>query len=254
MAKIALALALFPFMAAAGCRSAVVRVPVSAEDLKRAEIAMNEGDVALARREHYPALIKYLLASTLNPNSPMIFSKLGIAYSRLRFYPDAIEAFNRSIALDSKYSYAYNNLGAVFFADGDKKKAESLFRKAISIKPEEASFHVNLGTLLIEKKKYDKGLQELRKGLALDPDILKRTAGDSLVASSTQMTSPERNYSMARLYASMGNAERALENLQMALTHGFTDLQAVRKEKDFDPIRNDEKFVAFMKYAAQIIR
>jgi len=144
---------------AVACRTAIVRVPVPPEDAMRANTASAEGDIAFARREYYPALIKYLLASTLNPNSEHIFNKLGIAYSRLRYYPDAVEAFLRSIALNPKYPYSYNNLGSVYFAEDNKKKAESYFRKAISLKEDEASFHVNLGTLLMEKKKFDKGVQ-----------------------------------------------------------------------------------------------
>ncbi|MBZ5497568.1 MAG: tetratricopeptide repeat protein [Acidobacteriia bacterium] len=239
---------------AAGCRPATVRVPVAPEDLARANTVATEGDIAFARKDYYAALIKYLEAGRLNPNSEYVQNKLGITYSRLRFYPEAISAFNRSIALDPKYSFSYNNLGSVYFADNNKKKAEAYFRKAIGLKNDEASFHINLGTLLFEKGKYEKGLQELRKGLSLDPDIMKRSVGDGLVAAVAQKSSAEKNYFMARFYASMGNAERAVENLQQALTNGFTNLEALRTEKDFDPIRQDEKFIAFMKYAAQLIK
>jgi tetratricopeptide (TPR) repeat protein len=127
-------------------------------------------------------------------------------------------------------------------------------RKAISLKRDEASFHVNLGTLLSENKKYEKGLQELRKGLSVDPDILKKSEGEGLVAETAQKNTAEQNYFMARFYASMGNADRAVESLQQALTHGFTNLEALRTEKGFDPIRRNEKSIAFMKYAAQLLR
>lgn len=237
-----------------GCRPAVVRVKVSSEDLMRANVATGEGDIAFARKDYYSALIKFLEAGRLNPNSEYIFNKLGITYSRLRFYPQAIAAFNISIGLNSKYSYSYNNLGSVYFADNNRRKAESCFRKAISLKNDEASFHINLGTLLFENRKYENGLQELRKGLALDPDILKKSEGSSLVAAISQKNTAEKNYFMARFYASQGDTDRAVENLQLALTNGFTNLDAIRTEKDFDPIRKQEKFVAFMKYAAQVLK
>lgn len=247
------AFALTLFGVAASCRLAVVRVPVSPEDAALSNKAAAEGDIAFARKDYYAALIKYLEAGRYNPNSEYICNKQGITYSRLHLYTEAISAFNRSIALNPKYSYSYNNLGSVYFADNNKKKAEACFRKAISVKSDEASFHVNLGTLLLEKNKVEQGKQELRKGLSLDPDILRRTMGDSLAAPISQK-SPEKSYSWARFYASVGNVDRAVESLQQALTYGFTNLEAIRTEKDFDPIRQDEKFVAFMKYATQLIK
>jgi len=248
------ALFLFLLAVAAGCRPAVVRVPISPEDARRANLASAEGDVAFARRDYYAALIKYLEASRLNPNSEYIYNKMGITYSRLRDYPRAMEAFTRSIGLNSKYAFSYNNLGSVYFAQNNKKKAESYFRRAIGLKNDEASFHVNLGTLYFESKRGAKGLEEWRKALALDPDILKKTEGLSVSAASSQKNASETNYLMARLFASMGNAELAVQKLQVALTNGFTDLEALNKEHDFDPIRKDEKFIAFMKYANQLLK
>jgi tetratricopeptide (TPR) repeat protein len=236
------------------CRPAAVRVKVSEDDLMRANVVAGEADVLFARKDYYAALIKYLEASRLNPNSEYVFNKMGITYSRLRFYTQAIESFRRSIELNPKYSYSYNNLGSVYFADNNKKKAEQCFRKAINLKADEASFHVNLGTLLFENKRFEDGLAELRKGLALDPDILKKSEGSGLVAAISQRNTAEKNYFMARFYASQGDVEHAVENLQLALANGFTNLDAIRTEKDFDPIRKEEKFIAFMKYATQLIK
>ncbi len=59
---------------------------------------------------------------------------------------------------------------------------------------------------------------------------------------------------MARLFASMGDVEAAVESLKQALTTGFSDIEAIHKERDFDPIREDERFQAFMKTAALLTR
>src|SRR5262249_21785391 len=129
----------------AGCRPAVVRTPVPSEKILSANEAAREADIAFARRDFYAALIKYLEATRSNPNSEYIYNKLGITYSQLQYYPEATNAFERAIALNSKYAYPYNNLGSVYFATSDKAKAERCFRKAISLNPDVASFHVNLG-------------------------------------------------------------------------------------------------------------
>ena len=153
-----------------GCGgTTIVRVPIPAADIIKANEAARDADLSFARRDFYASLIKYLEAGRLNPNSEFIYNKLGIAYSQLQYYDEATNAFQRSIGLNPKYPYSYNNLGTVRFATGEKKSAEKFFRKAISLSPNTASFHVNLGTLYFEMGKMQKGMVEYRKGLAIDP-------------------------------------------------------------------------------------
>jgi tetratricopeptide (TPR) repeat protein len=237
-----------------GCAPPVVRVPVSNESVIKSNQIAGEADILFARKDYYAALIKYLEAGRLNPNSEYVQNKTGIAYSQLKYYTEATSAFQRSMGLNPKYSYAYNNLGTVYFAAGDKKKAEGSFKKAISLNPNVASFHVNLGSLYFEKKKFDKGMVEWKKGLALDPGVMGKSEGINLAAGGSKGSASERSYFMARLYASMGDAGHAVESLQQALNAGFTNIAAITSEKDFDPIRGDERFQEFMKTAALLNR
>ncbi len=233
-----------------GCpQEVVVHVEVPTENVLRANEASQEGDLAFARRDYYAALIKYLEASRLNPNSYAILNKLGIAYSQLKYYSDAGPAFRRAIGLNPKFAYAYNNLGTVYFATDDKSKAEKYFKKAIVLKEDVASFHINLGTLYFEKGKYEKGMTELRRGLILDPGISGRGEGSALTQAPSKSSSNEKSYFLARVYASMGDVDRAVENLKQALSTGFTNIDAIRREPDFDKIRQDTKFIAFMQQA-----
>jgi protein O-mannosyl-transferase len=247
LAGILLILACAPL---ASCARHAVRVPVSQEDLIRANEAVQEGDKAFSKSEDYPALIKYLEASRLNPNSEYVFNKLGMAYARLKFYREATAAFLQSIALNSKYEYAFNNLGSVYFAQRDNKKAEKYFLKAIRLSGKVASFHVNLGTLYFETKKYNAAMAEFHQAMQFDPDILKSAQGVNLSAEVvTGGGDFRKHYLMARLYASTGDAVRAVESLQKALAGGFTDLDSIEKEPDFNPIRQDKGFIELMRKA-----
>jgi tetratricopeptide (TPR) repeat protein len=237
---------------ATGCGPRVVRVPVSPEDFIKANEASSEGDMATARKDYYAALIKYLEAGRLNPNSEAIANKLGIAYSRLKYYPEAAAAFERSIALNPKYAFSYNNLGTVYFATQNLKKAEKLYKKAIGLNPDIASFHLNLGTLHFERKRFEPGMKELRRALALDPNIL--TKSDAVTLAGNATPSSEKSYFMARIYAAAGDVDHAVESLELAIKTGFTDLQAIYKEPDFNPIREHEKFVAFLKNAEILLK
>ena len=227
-------------------------MPVSQENLARKR-REPEGDLAFARRDFYAALIKYLEASRLNPNSQYISNKLGIAYSQLKYYTEATGAFQRAIALDRKFAFAYNNLGTVYFALDDKKSAERYFRKAVSLQDNVASFHINLGTLLLRRANSRRAWRSCARGWSSIPGFSGRAERKPAGLSSRSNTT-ERSYFMARVYASMGDVDRAVDNLQQALNSGFTDIDAIRREPDFDKIRQETRFVAFMQQATLITK
>ena len=235
-----------------GYSSKKPQVSVSKEDVARANEALNDGDIAFSRKDYYAALIKYLEAVRINPKSEYLYNRLGIAYSQLKIYGEAISAFRQSIKLNPKYPYAYNNIGSVYFAQRNLRKAENFFKKAVSLKEEEASFHMNLGSLYLEKKKKDKAMAEWHKSLSLDPDIFSKRSAASLSSSGGSLV--ERYYFLARILAASGNVESAIENLKLAITNGFTDIDSIGKQHDFDPVRNDERFIDFMQNAALLIK
>jgi tetratricopeptide (TPR) repeat protein len=111
---------------------------------------------------------------------------------------------------------------------------------------------MNLGSLYLEKKKRDKALAEWRKSLELDPRIFSRRSAASLSSSGSSL--PERYYFLARLFALNGNMDSVIENLKLAVANGFTDIEAIKKEHDFDLIRKDERFIKFLKDASLLIR
>ena len=77
------ALLLPAIILAAACGPKIARVPVSTENIIRANELARDGDSAFARKDFYSALIRYLEASRLNANSEYIQNKLGITYSQL---------------------------------------------------------------------------------------------------------------------------------------------------------------------------
>jgi tetratricopeptide (TPR) repeat protein len=235
-----------------GSSSKKAQGSVSKEDVARANEALNEGDIAFSRKDYYAALIKYLEAARINPQSEYLYNRLGIAYSQLKFYGEATTAFRRSIKLNPKYPFAYNNLGSVFFAQTNLRKAEKYFKKAINLKEDEASFHMNLGSLYLERKKKDKAMAEWQRSLALDPGIFSKRSAASLASSGGSLM--ERYYFLARIFASSGNVESAIENLKLAITQGFNDIESINKQRDFDPVRKDERFVEFIQSAALLIK
>jgi tetratricopeptide (TPR) repeat protein len=236
-----------------GCLHKPVQVSVEEEDVKRANKALMEGDLAFNRKEYYPALLKYLEGVRRNPNNENIYNRLGITYAQLKFYESAEEALRQAIQLNPRFSYAWNNLGSTFFLQKKLKKAEKYLKKAIQLNKQEASFHLNLGNLYLEKKHPREAILEWRMALALDPQALTRGSAVNLTAEGR--TSPmERSYLMARLFAAQKNVDLAIENLKLAYENGFSDVAAIEKQQDFDSIRRDPAFENFLKNMTLLIR
>lgn len=237
------------FMGTAGLAGQTPRaknfVP-NASYLATANQRLGEGDILMARKEHYPALMKYLEASRLNPDSEIIFNKLGIVYSQLALNKEAVQALNRAITINKRYSYAYNNLGSVYFATRELGKAEKNFKKAIRLNSRIASFHYNLGAVYFEKKKFKNGEQEYRKALELDRGIFSREDTINLKAPAESLKNPERFYYLARIYAFLNNVDKTIECLKSASDLHYKVVENVDKDVAFDTLRNDKRFVDFI--------
>jgi tetratricopeptide (TPR) repeat protein len=233
----------------AGCGHRVVRVPVSMEDLLKANAYTREGNEAYKNEDYYAALIKYLMAGEANPNSEYISNYIGIAYLKLQYPDKAIEAFQRSIALNSKIPSSYNNLGSAYFAGKNYKKAEKYYKKAIKMKREEASFYLNLGQLYFETKKQDKAIQAWRKGLSLDPELLNRKNSLNISVAGENVAPKDRYFFMARIYAVAGDIPKTIESLENALMNGFSEIEQIQTASEFDSIRRDKRFLKFMESA-----
>jgi tetratricopeptide (TPR) repeat protein len=237
----------------AGCNPKAVQIPVTDQNSKRSNELAQEGDAAFYRKDNYAALIKYLEAVRLNPNNENFLNRLGIQYVQLNLYDEARKAFQNALDLNPRLSFAWNNLGAVYFFQRKLRRAERHFKKAISLKPDEPSFHVNLGKLYLDKKKGANAKIEWSKAIALDPGALSKSSAASLAIAGG--TPPMKYYyHIACFFASKGNVERAIENLQLAYKNRFSDVKAIEKEPDFNPIRQDPRFVEFTKDLSLQIR
>ncbi len=240
---------LFFFFAVGSCgEPKVVRITVPPEKIQQSAQLVREGDQFFSRKEYYPALGKYTEAVKLNPNNEYIHNKIGISYSALGFFREAEQAVKRSLALNSKYLYAHNNLGTIYFAQGDLGRAIKCFKAAIKMAPNVASFYVNLGQVYLEKNNFEAAMECLRKAKQLDPAVFSRE-NSLAIPSQAGKPNPEKSYSLARIYAASGDVDRTIKHLADALLHGFTHLDWVDSETDFDAIRGDSKFALFLSEA-----
>ena len=115
------------------------------------------------------------------PDYARAWAGIAVAYERLagsaytvlapkEAFPKAKAAAMRAVTLDSSLSEPYAFLGwASFVFDRDWTTAESQFRRAIRLNPNDASAHQNYALLLVRMGRFDEAVREVKRRRELDP-------------------------------------------------------------------------------------
>jgi len=107
-----------------------------------AEKYMQEGLINFQQHNYDQAIASYEKAIKLEPKSTAAYNMMGMAY-RFRYNqlgnPELrdkeIAAFQKAIDIDPKFWVAMINLGATYYARGEKDKAAPWFKKALELNP-----------------------------------------------------------------------------------------------------------------------
>ena len=128
---------------------------------------------ALLRWRHDTVALQYLLAVQGKFGElPLYKFELGLAHFYLTQYPEALKQFESLAQEKPKSNQVQYLLGGTYQALGELDKAEDCYRKAITLKPDEAEYYQVLAALL--KRAHPTDLTEpvslSEKALALSPD------------------------------------------------------------------------------------
>jgi len=91
-------------------------------------------------------------ASTLNAN-------LGLAYIMKGNYDQALKKLKKSIRQNSDNGTAYLYVAELYRRIDEKERAESYFKQALDVAPDDAAINNNYGAFLCADKKYDEALK-----------------------------------------------------------------------------------------------
>jgi tetratricopeptide (TPR) repeat protein len=96
---------------------------------------------------------------------------LGLAYYLCYRYQEAIKEFQTIPQDDPKFSRISFLIGNCYMATGDLRDAETHFRRAIELKPDEAEYLVRLGKMLRMEgpERLDEAISALKKAWELNP-------------------------------------------------------------------------------------
>lgn len=93
----------------------------------------------------------------------------GNALLALDRVEEAIESFEKAIAIDDRFVEAWANLGRLHREAGSPEKAEEAIHKALSLNPNHAMALNNLGALLLDAGENDKAIEQLEAAMQLTP-------------------------------------------------------------------------------------
>lgn len=88
---------------------------------------------------------------------------------QIQTWRNSFSVYTHALSL-CESSIAHNNLGNLFFKQGQLTEAIRHFRQGLSIKPHSAQTHYNLGTALAAQGQLPEGILHLRRALMINPD------------------------------------------------------------------------------------
>lgn len=148
--------------------------------------------VQLLRMNNLPAATQlFQQAIVANPNDPVGYYDLGVAYQQQGLTRRAIRQYSRALRVNGQYVPALYNK-AVLVAKRDIPTAIFLYRQVIAIKPDSPTALLNLGLLLAAQKGLERqAYHALVAAIRLDP-ALRRDLPAGLLA---RLSKPPRHES-----------------------------------------------------------
>lgn len=106
-----------------------------------------------------------------NPKSAAAWTELGNALMDSRRFSEAIDAYEKSLALDPKNVNVRVDMGTCYRGVGKFDKAVEEYRKALKIDPDFPNGHRNLGVVLaFDLHNKAEGIKEFKRYLELAPN------------------------------------------------------------------------------------
>ncbi len=192
----------------------------------------------VARGDYEGAIAEYGKALALTPNDATLHNQLGICYQSLERYDAARREYDLALAQRPAYAQAWNNVGTLEHARRRFKQAVAAYRKAVDLRPTLATPWKNMGSAYLALGRVEQGLAAYRRAYSLDPGVLESRTG----AVASGLDRATETYYLAKMFASSGQAEVALQFLLRAEAAGFRDWAKVRHDPDFKTLSEDPRF------------
>lgn len=121
------------------------------------------GQIELAKEEYLNALTAFKKAEEYMPRSALPYYAMGNTYFANERYSDALKLYTQAIQLDREMAMTYKKLGDTYRLLGKEKEAISSYQYAVKFGYGTPETQLWLGTLLLNTKQSEKGLEMLKE-------------------------------------------------------------------------------------------
>jgi len=171
---------------------------------------------------HDEAIAEAKRAKELDPLAPLIAQTLGYRLHHARRYDEAIAELKKVLESDPNLDYVYYILGYAYAGKGQFKEAVAAYQEAIRLGDKSPSTQIYLGAAYAQAGERGKA-QEILKQLQ----------------STKEYVSPGE---LAILYGALGDKEAAFQSLEKAYAEHDLQLQFLKVDPAFDPLRDDPRY------------
>lgn len=105
-----------------------------------------------------------------HPGDPSVFYNLGFALGERGLQAEAVEAYAQALQIDPSFHNARYNMALELIAIGKTSEAEGQFRELLSLAPNDADAHFELGRLHESRGSLDFALHEYDKVGRIKPN------------------------------------------------------------------------------------
>jgi serine/threonine protein kinase/Flp pilus assembly protein TadD len=175
-------------------------------------------------------------AIELDPNNHIPYWILGRIYRQMDSEQEALDLFRKALEINPDFYTAAGDLRMVYERLGEKEKADGVVRDAVRFfpdyllrYPEDARARMFYATDLSYLGKFEEAKSEAAKALELSP-------GDTVML-----------YNAACFYAQLGEKTLAVSTLKNAITSGWQDYGWIKRDPDFETIREEPEYIELMK-------
>ena len=172
------------------------------------------------------AISEYRQAIALNPNSPIIHNRLGVAYSELKQYDAALDAYQKALVLSPMTAEPHYNMGLVYLKQGDLPRAAEAFKRAVAIDAEWGDPYTGLGEVYLKQGDFGQAARAYKQATRLNPSgnpsailglgktyVKQGRLEDATIAIEKaieiQVDNTEAHYQLAQIYIKRGEKKKA---------------------------------------------
>ncbi len=211
-------------------------------------------------KDHKEACRHFELAREQAPLTPGSHERLGECYARLEQWDKSKASWEKFLELSPGDLKANRELAEIYLKEQRYDKAEAHYRAYLEVKPDDIHIRSALGAMLSAQEKYHAAVRELSLVVETKPSYISGhyNLGVALLGANeneralvkfivvTEMSPGFMDgwICLAATYCRLGNPLSAIEALERAKKHGFSDWQRIDGDSDFRHILEHERYQA----------